>query len=197
MLSFLRKLFIGGNEKKEDWRVKMEESMDKFQNRPIYKELTTAIIDNTPDGELLQTIFDNLCEKMPEDYEKEFEIVMSWNISRQAIYMIWLLEAEVNNGGFNQFYVNFSGQFYEFLPNALRLVGANQTAELTQRANDTFEAENDKITQHMDGTIEGFSKSYEDNPLNKFDDEFYNMEENLTQLQVDYIRAHKADFTDH
>ena len=29
---------------------------------------------------------------------------MSWNKSRQAIYMIWALEAEVNDGGYNQFY---------------------------------------------------------------------------------------------
>lgn len=123
---------------------------------------------------------------------------MSWNNSRQAIYMIWMLEAEVNNGGYNQFYFNPSGQFYNHLPEALELVGANKFADLTKRANDTFEKENPKITQYQDGTLEGFSKSYDDNPLNKFDDEFYDLykTENLQQIQVDFIRRHKTDFID-
>ena len=143
-------------------------------------------------------MFDNLSEKQTDNYEKEFEAVMSWNKSRQAIYMIWLLEAEVNNGGYNQFYFNSSGQFYKYLPDALRLIGANKFADLTERANKTFEKENDKITKHQDGTIEGFSKSYEDNPLNDFDTEFYELykTENLQRLQVDFIRKNRNQFVD-
>lgn len=176
----------------------LSNSVKAFKNRPIFKELTEQIIDTTSDENLLQVVFDNLSEKQPADYEKEYETLMSWNKSRQAIYMIWALEAEVNNGGYNQFYFNSSGQFYKHLPDALKLVGADKFADLTKRANDTFEKENPKITQHQDGTLEGFSKSYDDNPLNKFDDEFYELytTENLQQIQVDYIRKHKTEFTD-
>lgn len=69
--------------------------------------------------------------------------------------------------------------------------------KLTERANKTFQRENPKNTQHQDGTI-GFSKSYDDNPLNKFDDEFYKVydSENLQQLQIDFIRKHKTEFID-
>ena len=89
-----------------------------------------------------------------------------------------------------------SGQFYKHLPEALRLVGANKFADLTEKANKTFEKENEKITKHQDGTIEGFSKSYDDNPLNDFDTEFYDLyqTENLQQIQVDYIRKNKREF---
>lgn len=176
----------------------LTKSLETFKNRPIYKELTEEIIDSTSDDNLLQVIFDNLSEQHTTDFEKEYETVMSWNKSRQAIYMIWALEAEVNNGGYNQFYFNSSGQFYKHLPEALKLVGANKFADLTKRANDTFEKENPKITQHQDGTLEGFSKSYDNNPLNKFDNEFYNLykAENLHQIQVVFIRKHKADFID-
>jgi len=69
---------------------------------------------------------------------------------------------------------------------------------LTQRANEIFEKENKLITRHQDGTLKGFSKSYKHNPLNKFDDEFYEFEqtENLEQLQVEYIRKNKREFID-
>ena len=184
------------NGKKND--EKITQSIEKFNNRIIYTKLTDELIDNTSDDKLLQLVFDNLSQKNSEDYENEFATVMSWNKSKQAIYMIWALESEVNNGGYNQFYFNSSGQFYKYLPDALKLVGANKYYELTKRANETFEKENPKITQHQDGTIEGFSKSYEDNPLNKFDDEFYKLygTENLQQLQVDFIRKHKTEFID-
>ncbi|MCS3556938.1 MULTISPECIES: DUF4375 domain-containing protein [unclassified Sphingobacterium] len=126
----------------------LTQSVEAFKNRPIHKELTEQIIDTTSDENLLQVVFDNLSEKIPTDYEKEYETIMGWNKSRQAIYMIWVLEAEVNNGGYNQFYFNSSGQFTTHLSEALRLVGANKFAELTKRANDTFEKENLKITQN-------------------------------------------------
>ncbi|MDR7210123.1 DUF4375 domain-containing protein [Flavobacterium piscis] len=193
-----------GNTKKDDGKLsketeeKLTQSIDEFKNRPIYKKLTEQIIDSTSDDNLLQVVFDYLSQKQSADYKNEFETVMSWNKSKQAIYMIWALESEVNNGGYNQFYFNSSGQFYKYLPDALKLVGANKFTELTKRANETFEKENPKITQHQDGTIEGFSKSYEDNPLNKFDNEFYKVyeTENLQQLQVDFIRKHKTKFID-
>lgn len=176
----------------------ISKSIEDFKNRPIHKELTAQIIDTTSDDNLLQVVFDNLSERQPTDYEKEFQTVMTWNKPRQAIYMIWLLEAEVNNGGYNQFYFNSSGQYYKYLPEALKLVGADKFADLTKRANEIYEKENAKITKDQDGTIEGFSKSYDDNPLNKFDDEFYELykTENLQQIQVDFIRKHKTEFID-
>lgn len=193
-----------GQSKKSDGELSKElqdqiaQSVEAFKNRPIYKELTEQNIDSTSDDNLLQVVFDNLSEKLPEDYEKEYETVMTWNKSRKAIYMIWALEAEVNNGGYNQFYSNSSGQFYKELPDALRLVGANGFADLTQRANDLYDKDNEKITKHQDGTIEGFSKSYEDNPLNDLDTEFYELyeSEKLMQIQIDYIRHNKNDFID-
>jgi hypothetical protein len=174
----------------------IEQSLEAFRNRPIHKELTSRIVDLVPDDDLLQVVFDNLCANMPDDYTKEYDTVMNWNKSRQAVYMIWLLEMDVHNGGHNQFYFNPSGQFYRHLPDALKLIGANKHADLMQRANETFEKDNITITRHQDGTLEGFCKSYENNPLNDFDDEFYEAdnEEDLTRAMTDFIKRNKHDF---
>ncbi|WP_346067328.1 DMP19 family protein [Sphingobacterium siyangense] len=168
-------------------------------NKPsIQTPLTEQIIDTTSDDMLLEVVYDNLFRKLSAAYDKEYEIVLSWNKSRQAIYMISRLEAEVNNGGYNQFYFNSSGQFATALPEALKLVGATKFADLTERANSTFVKEKSKITEDQDGTVDGFSKSYDNNPLNKFDEEFYKLNdvENLQKIQVDYIRKNKKEFTD-
>jgi hypothetical protein len=76
------------------------------------------------------------------------------------------------------------------------LVGAAKFAELVSRANKIYKIENEKITKHQDGTIEGFSKSYEDNPLGELDSEFYNLKEDLQRLQIEFILKNKKDFID-
>jgi len=174
------------------------QSVRDFQNRPIHKELTAEIIDNAPDDNLLQIVFDNLNAKIPEDYDKHYETVMSWNKSRQAIYFTWCLEGDVVNGGFNQFYFNSNGKFYRFIPDALRLLGFTSFAELVQQANDTYEKDYAKITEDQDGTLEGFAESYEDNPLNVYDKLFYELQEkeDLGKKMVPYIRSHQSDFID-
>ena len=51
---------------------------------------------------------------------------------------VWTLEADVNNGGFDQYYVNSSGDYAWFAPQALRAVGAEKTAEIVEQANTAF-----------------------------------------------------------
>lgn len=152
----------------------------------------------TPDEDLPQVIIDNLVAKLPSDYSEYNDIILAWNKSRQAFYFIWVLEGEVNNGGYNQFYFNSHGQYNDFLVPALKLIGARKYADLTAFANNTFEYKFSKISEHWDGTLEGFSRSYENNPLSTFDDRFYDLEkeENLQKLLVTYIRTHKQDFID-
>lgn len=47
-------------------------------------------------------------------------------------------ESEVNNGGFDQFYVNSSGDYANVVPESLRTLGRPDVAELVERANAQF-----------------------------------------------------------
>lgn len=195
MFKTIQKLFALLTKTKAQREVdeKIDMSINDFLNRPIYKKLTPEIIDSTSDDTLLQTVFDNLSEMFSKD-EDEYQTVVGFNKSQQAIYVIWALEAEVNNGGFNQYYANSSGQFSVLTPDALKLIGANKFSDLITKANKIYEDES--INEHQDGTVEGFSKSYDNNPLDEFDNDFYEYykDEDLMQLQVAFIRNNKSDF---
>jgi hypothetical protein len=199
MFESIFKLFGLSKKAKADRALdeQIEKSIEDFMTQPVYKKLTIQIIDSTSDESLLQTVFDNLSQKFSAGKD-EYKTVLEFNRSQQAIYVLWELEAEVNNGGFNQYYTNSSGQFANLTPNALKLVGANKFSELVNRANRIYEDENALIKKYQDGSTVGFSKSYEDNPLNELDDEFfeYYQDENLMQLQVAFIRKNKTDFID-
>ena len=68
---------------------------------------------------------------------------------------------------------------------------------MVRRANHAYEMENESITKHQDGTLDGFNKSCQDNPLNKYDGEFYSLDDagQLQKILVGYIRDHKSEFT--
>ena len=203
MFKSLKKLFkkTGDQDKPSEQDILNEQiskSVNDFKNRPIYKVLTEEIIDKTPDDELLQVIFDNICEKLQEGQDTEYQTLLTISKSQQAIYAIWWLEAEVNNGGFNQYYANSSVEYAIMTPEALMLIEANKFSDLVSKSNFIYQSENEKITHHQDGTVEGFSKSYNDNPLNHFDDEFFELykTEKLNKLQIEFIRKNKFDFID-
>jgi len=134
-----------------------------------------------------------LWKKLQKEPEKEAETVLSWNKYKQSIYLIWILQEEVNNGGYQQYYFNTRGQYYKYLPEALKLVGANKFAKLTQQANDIFERA--KMGQNPKYTLDEYNNS-DKNLLNKLDNAFYDLynSENLEKIQVEFIRKNKSEF---
>lgn len=192
-MGFLSSL-IGCFKNKSKFDNEISKSIQEFNNRTIYKELTKEIIDNTPDEKLLQTIFDNIETVFDDGEIYTVERIKNLSPGKKAIFSIWILEAEVNNGGFNQFYYNSSGNFSELAFEGLILIGATSTADILQRANTIYKNIEEDLRNNDDGTIESFSESYENNPLNAFDDEFYNNEEKLLEIQINYIRENINQF---
>src|SRR5687767_7987434 len=80
--------------------------------------------------------------------EKERELAATWEriCARQGddfldalghtdrvFSVIWMLEAEINNGGFSQWMFNSYGDHAEFTVTALREIGAEQAAAICER----------------------------------------------------------------
>jgi hypothetical protein len=61
-----------------------------------------------------------------EDFAKQ-------STPQKVFSAIWALEAEVNNGGFSQYFFNTSNETAGFVVEALGTVGAPQTAEFAGR----------------------------------------------------------------
>lgn len=63
---------------------------------------------------------------------------------KQFYYNQWL-EREINNGGFNQFFFNSSGDFAHQTVQSLLSIGANRTADILQKARTVFSLTHMKI----------------------------------------------------
>src|SRR5262245_64706068 len=92
------------------------------------------------------------------------------------------LEREVNDGGFDQFFVNFSGDTSLETITALERLGARHTAELVRRAIAVFPTghpspDRDARLDQMEG-IRGTAEELRDN----LDTAFYEYRDDLAQL---------------
>ncbi|MCG8390001.1 MAG: DMP19 family protein [Cytophagales bacterium] len=193
--------FIGGHGQTDGQTpgpttAELLKSVNDFMNRPIYKVLTIQLIDSITDNDLEQAVIDNIYEQVGDNYAKEFEHVQELTRGQQAMFSVWWVEAEVNNGGFNQFYFNSSGRYAQVAVDGFELFGATKFADLMRRANQVYKENKERLKKYDDGTLESFSESYKDNPLNALDEEFYALynSEPLNALRVKYIRENPAEF---
>ena len=123
-----------------------------------------------------------------------------WKVSYQELtaaekvfVSIWELEAEVNNGGFLQYFFNSSGDNAGYCVSALEKIGALNVAALAKQANSVFEngapSADSEIRQPQ---VEKFSDEQK-KFLDELDQKFFKRPDNLTELLFDFVTKKSAE----
>lgn len=174
-------LFLDGIDKN------FEDFFEKFNNRLIYKELSKEIIDSTLDEELEQLIFDNI---------NTIEDRSLLSKGQKAILSTYIVQGEVSNGGFNQFYFNAKDEYSDMAIEGFSTLGVNDFVVLMAKANKIYKVIKKDLEKNNNGSWESFSNSYHDNPLNNLDTTFYKLDEklNLRAIKINYIRENISEF---
>lgn len=109
------------------------------------------------------------------------------NEKEQAIYTIWWLEAEVNNGGFHQYFWNPAGEHSDIALKSLKAIGAIKTAALLEKAIDIAFKGNlpeNRLERQNKLDLE-FERKMDQ--LNALDDQFYKYSEEFYKLIDVYV----------
>ena len=116
------------------------------------------------------------------------------NAHQKVFFWIQSLEREINNGGFNQYYFNNSGDFAHETVESLKAIGAEKTALILQKANHQFPG--NRVPKDRDERQDVLEQI--ENDANKIwdelDKEFCAYEEDLNALNMKYVKAHRSDF---
>lgn len=116
------------------------------------------------------------------------------SLPERNICYIEELEREVNNGGFNQFFFNSSGDYTHEVISALKEIGSVKFLQIVESAARQFpDARVPKDTDAR-GTIIEEIEEKADPVWSKLDDEFYKYEEDIYGLMIEYIRKNIRDF---
>ena len=112
--------------------------------------------------------------------------------AEKVFVAIWGLEADVNNGGFSQYYFNSHGDNSAYAPAALRAVGANAMARIVDQANAVFGRAGPPADRDArQRAIEALGSSAEET-WGKLDTDFFAYPDDLTECLYTYVQAHKA-----
>jgi len=130
----------------------------------------------------------------PNDYELIAEKLAahgfdSLSPTERIVHCVWWLEAEVNNGGFDQYFFNSAGNLYAETCDALTIIGAHKTRKLLESAAavvspaapSTNRAERNSLQASSDEAAE---------QLDDLDRKFYSYEDDLTQLVNTFLASH-------
>ncbi|WP_444996089.1 DMP19 family protein [Aliikangiella sp. IMCC44359] len=174
----------------------LENSIREFENRKIYTHLNKEVLLKISDEDLEQAIIDYIYSKIGDDYDNQYNIVKGLSKGFQAIFTTWWVEAEVNNGGYNQYFWNSTGEFAFEALYGFREIGAPKNALLMEQAIKIAIKEIPKMKKYREkGTLEAFSETYKHTELNDLDDEFFKYPEDLSKLRISYIRSNPELFS--
>ena len=115
--------------------------------------------------------------------------------AERIFYITQSLEMEVNNGGFSQFFYNTSGNFSNELVNAFTAIGANATAVICQKAVAAFGRDIPVDKDEREEMLDELESEEIDEILEECDDAFYEYEDNLTELNYNFVMKNKEFFT--
>lgn len=115
--------------------------------------------------------------------------------AERIFYITQALEMEVNNGGFSQFFYNSSGNFSNELVNAFTAIGANATAAICQKAIAAFGHEIPVDKDEREEMLDELESEEIDELLEECDDAFYEYEDDLTELNYNFVMKNKEFFT--
>ena len=110
----------------------------------------------------------------------------------RLLVTIWGLEADVNNGGFDQYYLNSSGDQARFAPDALRAIGAHKMAEIVMRANAVFGPDgpsSNRNARQAQLLLVAPPDSEDPDPWEQLDSLFFAYPDDVAGLLTTFLRA--------
>ncbi len=174
----------------------LEASLKDFENRKKYSSFSADILKSIPDDKLEMAIIDYITGcKLKNKENDEPRIIKEMNPGFRYIYITWVLDGEVNNGGFIQFFYNTSGAYNDELAADLHAIGAFKTEKIAVEAISLYNKERALHTKvKKDGSMKSFMSSYGESGLGRLDDLFYKSGEDLGSLRIKYIRENTEQF---
>ncbi len=104
------------------------------------------------------------------------------------------LEREINNGGFNQFFCNSSGDNTHETILSLKAIGAEKTVAILQKAIEQFPNKTVPKDRVIRTEIVEKIEEFANEVWNLLDEEFYNYEDDLNSMNLEFVKKNKSEF---
>jgi hypothetical protein len=163
--------------------------MDTPWPDPQFRDLTPALISSLSADDIGDAILQHVEWQVRAKKGDRTAAIEALPVGTRAIYTTFLVDAEVNNGGFNQFFYNPSGELAGDALVGYELLGAEDYAEIMRAAIATRESERERMAPFYDAeSLEAFSRSYEHTELGEVDQRYYSLGDRIYQIWFTFAR---------
>ena len=159
----------------------------KKQKTPKKPDIDSLLLNDT--DRLIIDLDTYLCEL--SEYGEALEKLSE---SQKVFYYNQELVREINNGGFNQYFYNSSGDYAHQTIISLRQINAIKTAAILQLAIDQFP--NSIVPKDQSERWDILEKIEEkaEEVWEQLDKRFLEYEDNLYDLNIEFIKQHRSSF---
>lgn len=146
------------------------------------------------DEELWEIIYQTLIPRVSGSRDEGYATVKAWTKGLQMLWATQLVDDEVNNGGFNQYFFNASGQYAMEAIEGFELIGAQRRADIVKKAVDQLFRDAPRLRKFYEPrTVQAFMESYKHTDLGAIDEEWFTAPEFFT-ARTQYMREHPEEF---
>ena len=110
-----------------------------------FRTLTPELLASLSADEVADAIVKHVHLRVAGAWGREAPIIRSLPAGVRAIYTTWLVDAEVNAGGFDQYFFNSSGQYAGDALAGYELLGAEEYAAIMRSAIAIFEIDRERL----------------------------------------------------
>ena len=162
-----------------------------------FRKLTPELLASLSADEIGDAVVQHVHLRAAGTWGQEARVIRALPPGVRAVYATWLVDAEVNNGGFNQYFFNSSGQYAGDALDGYELLGAEEYAAVMRAAIVTFEIDRERLEPYYAAhTLESFSESYRHTTLGEIDQRYYALGDRIYYAWAVFVRDHPEAFSD-
>lgn len=164
---------------------------------PRFRELDPELLASLSADEVGDAVVQHVALRSADTHTERAVLVHALPSGTRAIYTTWLVDVEVKNGGFNQFFFNPYGQLAGTALAGYELLGAEEYAAVMRAAIATFESEHETMAPYYSAdTLEAFSESYKHTALDEVDQRYYSLGDRIYDVWATFAHDHADLFSD-
>lgn len=182
--------------------MKME-AKDVFERliRRDVPRMSQEFFDSIPDEQLINTVWTHLIEKKPE-MQSEVDFLASLPQEARWLHLIEILDGEVCNAGFNQYFFNTEGAYTAETVEALHKMCGPKHAEPLENAMRFLEQHAETVKESggkkrkIQEMLDVIGDAYDDLDFGDFDADWKRLEKPRQLQMVRFLRAKGKAFVD-
>lgn len=159
-----------------------------------FRHLTPELLAALSADEIADAIVQHVHLRAAGAWGREAPVIRSLAPGIRAIYTTWLVDAEVNDGGFHQYFFNSSGQYAGEALAGYELLGADDYAAIMRSAIATFEIDRERLAAYEADDPEVFAESPAHAALREVDQRYYALGDRIYHAWAVFVRTHPEAF---